>query len=338
MAVTLCFTRHELPEGTSLAAILDTSRRYCGIYILDFDDGTQYAGQTVDLLSRFADHRHNQPGRIVAIRFSPCPPDLLDTQEREVIAALERDGARLRNVMLTGLPTSSAPLDIVVDRAKQEEWLAAGPETSWGDTMTILPDQDVAQTSVAATTQYKKLCAHPGYPDIRATLAEYVSTVLPWPHQTVGRFWIVTALPSTNRTPSTHRLSAISVNNVEMLIIAESRQSVGGPWERWGFINVAHGDLPAAEALWATPVTYKTTGTVWSLDFSGAEDLTELLAEPATLALARRLAVGQLRKGRGMMGRYHNPMLAADVLRQAATPHGTSNPALSSKSASGFKL
>jgi hypothetical protein len=327
----LQFTRYDLPADASLAAVLDPAFDRCGIYVLEFDDGSLYAGQTVDLVGRFAAHRRHQPGQITAIRFAHCRRDQLDGLEQKVVRALERNGARLRNILLTGLTDHSVPLDLVVDRAKQEEWLTAGPDSTWtADTTVVGPAQDRRQVSDRAASRFHKLSQHPMYDDVRACLASYVSAVLPYPRQTEGKFWVATALPSTNHLAWTRRLSAVSVNNVELLVLGEARGRRAATWRQWGFINVSYGKRPRIgprrprRLLWllgsrkiaVVKAKYRTTGPVWSLHFKEAQDLTTLLAEPEVLKLARGLAIGQLRKGRSMFERFHNPLLADDVFAQ----------------------
>ncbi|WP_404372262.1 hypothetical protein [Kytococcus sedentarius] len=131
--------------------------------------------------------------------------------------------------------------------------------------------------------------------------------MIPHPHHTEGRTWTVTALPSTNRRPDHRRLAAVSINNVEVLVLMEDL--VDGVWEPRFFLNTAlepasPGDLAALTRL----QSYRSTGELrsWHLD---RLIVPELLDEPKALKAARALAVGQLRKGSTMFERFHNDSL-----------------------------
>lgn len=77
MAVSepLRFQRWEVSDDLSLSALVGPGFNGCGIYILEFNDGTQYVGQTVSLLSRIASRRRRWPGQITALRFAELPQE-----------------------------------------------------------------------------------------------------------------------------------------------------------------------------------------------------------------------------------------------------------------------
>jgi hypothetical protein len=274
MSNTLSFRHYSLPAEVSLSAVLPASSSRCGIYVLHFDDGLRYVGQSVSILSRFAAHRRHWGKAIVGLDFAPATAARLDALERRTIQRLERDGVALINSALVGLPMGESKLDLVVDRVEQERWLdGAAEEYDFADRLAL------ARSRPRTGEKFARFSAHPEYDYLRIGLCVYLKLVVPWPHETERRFWSVTALPSTNRSAGHHRLSAVSINNVETLVIYEDLDSDG--WQVGGFLNVSPG-LVHSRAV--APNRYRTTGEVDAVVFSGWEDLVEMLDQPDVVA------------------------------------------------------
>lgn len=301
------FTRWVLDDATALAAILEPDRPRMGIYILEFSDGERYVGQTVDLLSRFASHRRRWPGEIVAVSFLPAERERLNQIERDVISRLAAQGVSLRNIDLVSLPLRSDALDVLVDRQEQAEWLDGRTEPC------VIGDRAAsAGRRRRARSGYERLRRQDAFDDVVAMLACYVRRCLPWPHVTEGRFWMVTALPSTGRRPDWRRLAAISVNNVETLVIGEALGDGRSRIE--GFINVAADtDVSVLDPGVHQEVSYGPVGAVRQIFTDTPDELAAVLAAPELAGGAARLAMGLLRKGPSMFARFHNDHLADDV-------------------------
>lgn len=313
-AEPLRFQRWEVSDGLSLSALVGPGFGGCGIYLLEFDDGTQYIGQTVDLLSRIASHRRRWPGQIVAVRFAEVPQEALNLAERDAVARTAATGIGLRNIDLVSLPLSSAALDLVVDRTVQAEWLNGETEP-----LSIGDRGSLALQRRRTLQQYRTLVDHPDHGAIVAAMGDYVRCCLPWPHQTEGRFWTMTSMPSTGRSNTWHRLAAMSVNNVETLVLGEYRDSPTDPWQPSGFMNLALGTQPPpAMAPLVDHGAYKTVGNVKRLWLGDPRDVSAALEFPAVAEGARTLAIGLLRKGKGMLSRYHDYNLADDVFAALA--------------------
>jgi hypothetical protein len=58
---------------------------------------------------------------------------------------------------------------------------------------------------------------------------------------------------------------------------------------------------------------YSTTGPVSRIQFDGVDALNALLRDETLVRMARKLAVGLLRKGGGMFARFHDYNLADDL-------------------------
>jgi hypothetical protein len=302
----LRFARYELPAGVSLSAVLPALTDRCGIYVLHFDDGHRYVGQARDVLVRFSDHRRRWTDRIVAFEFGAASAADLNELERRTIQQLERQGVGLYNSALVGLPMGESPLDLVVDRVEQERWLDAGVEAAY----------DLRERLVLAASRprvgkgFEELAVRDDYSEIRAALFLYVLDVVPWPHETERRFWSITSMPSTNRSRTHRRLSTVSVNNVETLVLAQSL--IDGQRVMGGFVNVAPG-LADPQGWPMERHTYRTVGEVDTITFVDLVGLLDVLEMPGVVEAARRLAIGLMRKGRGMMAKYHDESLADDV-------------------------
>lgn len=309
MSLPLRFLRWELPAGVSLAALLPSSMSRCGIYVLEFSDGELYVGQTVSLLSRIASHYRKWPNDIVAVRFSATRRENLDQAERDVVAQLVAAGSRLRNIDLLALPLRSEALDMVVDPAVQAEWLAGE-----SGALAIGDRGQIAQQRRKTRPRYRKLSKHSEYQHVLAALTAYIRECVPWPHLTEGRFWSVTSLPSTGRTSDWRRLAAVSINNVEVLVLGEALEEQSEGWKPEGFLNVAldtrledSGDFKTYRS------EYRPTGQVLNIPFHRFGTVPEMLANPRISGPARELSMGLLRKGPGMFGRFHDYNLSDDV-------------------------
>lgn len=125
---------------------------------------------------------------------------------------------------------------------------------------------------------------------------------------------LLTAPPSARQAAvdlhRNHRLSAVSINNVETLVINEVLDEEA--WFLGGFLNVAPG-LASPHGWPMRRQSYRIVGEVDAIYFGGWERLLDPLEKPDVIDAARRAALGLMRKGGGMMARYHDESLADDV-------------------------
>lgn len=312
VAEPLRFQRWEVSDDVSLSALVAPGFNGCGIYVLEFDDGTEYIGQTVSLLSRIASHRRRWPGQITGLRFAEVPREALTQAERDVVARIAATGIGLRNTDLVALPLSSAALDLVVDRAVQDDWLRGETEP-----LNIGERGTLALQRRRTLQQYRTLAERSDFPTIVKAMADYLRCCVPWPHQTEARFWTITSMPSTGRSSTWRRLAVITVNNVETVVLGESRDTPGDLWQPGGFMNLdANTSVPHDIAPYVEVAGYKTVGDVTRLWLDDPPDVSTALQLPAVSEGARRLAIGLLRKGKGMFSRYHDYNLADDIFAE----------------------
>lgn len=310
-AASLRFRRWKTPAGVRPSAIF-LEPQMCGIYILEFANGERYVGKTVHLPTRFGDHRRTWDD-IVAVNFAAVLPEHLDQAERAWIAA-QVTKFTLRNLTLLSQPLGSSPFDLVVDREKQADWLTATPESVEVE----VNDQRVAlaQRRIRSRAQFEKLRAHPRYEQVLASVATYVALVIPWPEQTEGRSWTLTALPATSKRPDHRRPVTLSIHTVEMLYLGEWREN--DEWLPYSVLNTAMMQSVPAELAGLTKATegYRSAGRLQRFDLDGHDVLGDVLSHPSVLRAARSLALGQLRKGRGVLSRFHNDAFTDEVFAQ----------------------
>lgn len=307
---SLHFRRWTTPHGTSASALFIEPLN-CGIYLLEFANGEEYVGQTLHFHLRFSSHRRRWDD-IRAISFAPVVPQDLDSAERAVIARRVQEGVRLRNLTLLSQPLGSSPLDLVIDKQVQAEWLTADMESGEIQLGQLRPL--LARRRIASRQKFEQLRSHPLYEQVLLSVAFYVAMVIPWPDQTEGRHWTLTAFPGTARSGSNRRLTTLSIHNVELLIIGEAREE-DEPWEAYTLFNTALIPMMSKSLRPFAEITdnYKSAGTLHTFSARGADALADLLTVPEVMRAARSLALGQLRKGRAVFSRFHNDAFADEV-------------------------
>lgn len=119
--VSLAFSQHDVNALESMSHLIPGNER-CGIYVLSFDNGEQYVGQSIDVVTRYASHRRRWAD-IATLDWHSCEAALLDEREQGVIAAKLAAGQRLRNIRWARGPLAASPLDSTVTPAEQLVWL-----------------------------------------------------------------------------------------------------------------------------------------------------------------------------------------------------------------------
>lgn len=305
----------------SLAFRFEPEDSRTGIYILSFVNGERYVGQSLNVVNRFGSHRRRWDD-ITHLAFRPCLPEELSLREREVLAAVEQSGYRVRNLDLAGRPGGDSLLNIVMEEQAQAEWLESDASEPFD-----APRYLAAARRVTGLARFQELSSRNDFPELLACAASYISTALPWPSQTEGRFWTATAMASTGRTSTWRRLIAISAQNAEVIVIGES--SVGAAAVIEGFMNL---DKSASDGVhywlrrqdldtYSQMSTYGTIGDVYHLGFTGLQTLSRLLEEASPIAQpAKKLALNLMRKGPSMYTRFHNDHLADAIFNLLRNP------------------
>ena len=314
----------------SVTADLPDDRR--GVYIYKFSDGTWYAGKSVDVASRYVQHRHEyrhdgSSHVVETMWFSPVlgnDAEELDAAETQVISALERAGYELTNVLKTDTPGGSG--DVVVHPAPgvgvSLPWdRGARPRT--GECGTI----PIPSASASNMRSFERLTNRDYWSDLLALLAAYVDETIPAPDSTVHVRWVATAMPSTGGTRGYRRIMAISCQNLETLVVFDEGK---GPW---GFVNMREMDSLGRKVcrrfrsfshgfhIW--PADYQAARGVSRVQFDGLRELSALLSRKDFLDSCYRLNIELMRKGPTMFSRFDNPPLVRAILSAVEKRHAS---------------
>jgi hypothetical protein len=210
-------------------------------------------------------------------------------------------------------------LDPVVTRDDQLAWLAGDAQAA--DDFAVVRPDDPRQRQ-ARQARFDQLVQEPLGALVAMLLAEHIALTIPRPRQTERKFWVVSAVPSTN---GGGRLATLSVGRAETMFLYYL--PIGEDFYVGGRINVAASALPAEVlngSLGLTeacvdpePGSYESTGSdMAGLRFVVTDKLdgyAELMSWPGVIDAARLLSLRLMRKGVSLQGRWHNFPLA-DVL------------------------
>lgn len=182
---SMTFRELRLDGGRSIACDLpDDGCR--GIYAYELSDGTWYVGKSVDVRARHQQHLHewrhaNPPIEPVRMLFSEVRESdyELDEAETRAIAAFERKGLNLRNLMKTGRPGGAGNLRIEVVGG-------FGVEVPWERSKRPCASSVSCGAGPQNHTKnmlgrYKKLAHSSWWPELLRVLSGYVRETIPAP-------------------------------------------------------------------------------------------------------------------------------------------------------------
>lgn len=316
-ALALLFFKHfEMEEAPPVSTLFDMAATdtHCGIYVLEFEDGARYVGQTVNIVSRYAQHRRKH-GDIVAFSFAPCAVALLDVYERLVIKYMEEEFS-LRNKKLTDLPGGHGEFRF---------------QTQAGNALQLPWDREKRATVLAEPRgsplkRYWELATRPDYPVIRRQLARYVHETIPGPNQAGGSLWSLTALPSTGQRKGVRRLFTLNAGSVEVLFVTERDLHSGGTQLEWR-MNLSLRGLPETlrgpngVRIRGTKFNetdhYRSVGPLMAATSVGTDGFASALNQKYIVDAAYRLNVMLMRRSTSVYAKFHNHSFAFDVLREA---------------------
>lgn len=317
----LAFTQHDVTMLDSVSHLISVEDR-CGIYVLDFDDGEQYVGQSNDVVTRFASHRRRWAD-ISQLHWHTCARTTLDEVEQGVIAGKLRAGVMLRNIKYARGPLGVSPLDTVVTPDDQLAWINGDEPFKGTDT----------ERQIDRALQLKK---RPSYEKLQKdrrmfaitvlALNAFVNFTIPRPAATERKFWVLSAMPTTNRSKGHHRLATLSINKVEVFwLFSTEHESEKVFWgqmqlskslltERLGTTDFASAIGVDPDSVHFEEADYETSGgdglVVRFFDLSWFE----LLQNEAVVEAARSFNLMLLRKGTSPLGHHHNYDLAECAL------------------------
>lgn len=196
MASPLDFKRLELDSNTPIGPIFPANER-CGIYVIEFDDGTKYVGQSIDVVKRFRDHTHGSNhheswGDVVALSFAPAPPLELDILEKQIIQSQLAAGVLLRNRSGVLASEGPSPLDLVVTVTEQKHWVLGDWEPSPSDRASF-----VRAAEQSGPTKLEKNATPEVAQAVTKDIAFALEHIIPISPETEKTYWTLSDYPST---------------------------------------------------------------------------------------------------------------------------------------------
>jgi predicted GIY-YIG superfamily endonuclease len=322
----LSFTRYDMSDAGSAAALFADSKEVCGIYVLEFEDGMRYVGQTRQIVSRYASHRRTH-GDIIAFSFAPCALAHLDEHERQEIQRQEAEKHSLRNLNLTGWPAGTG--DVEVSVADGESVLLPWDR----DRRLRLRDEGTSTLQ----GRFWSLSARADYEEMAGAVAKYVDECLPDPFGTQRILWNIAALPKTSQTRKRRRLFTLNCGGMETLFALEYRE--GDETEIQIHVNFdADRTLDGLETLglgsqmpddfYEVQETTYASAAVMQTTFDSWQDFERALDFQPFIEGAYKLNTSQMRRRSSPYRRHHNQGFADDLLRRAAVRSGDVEPGL----------
>lgn len=311
-------TGHEVLGRVSIADLFPKSRNRCGIYLLQFSDGTFYIGQALDAVRRFAQHRKNYD-TIARYWFQGVTKLQLDTVEQRLIRQAEQAGLLLTNKTFVTNVIGETDLDLLVSSVEQQTWLETGNAlTNDGIDLSQAVEE---RAKVKYRQNFLQLEQNARYPQLRTLLKDYIQRGLPAYKKTEQSFWALSCLPSTNK--STYpRFCCLNVNGMEVLVAGIEKKSQ----KPFVFAVVSGSMFPTtterlrfqrAYALQIEESNYRAAGVdQYAISFRSLEALHRALKqEPTFLKSIRELNLRMMRRGGTVYAPYHCFDLVEDVLR-----------------------
>lgn len=311
----LHFAEHVVKDHGSLALFWANIGSHIGIYQLNFADGSAYIGQSVSARTRLATHRRRWTDA-VSVCFAPCAVERLNELELAMIRYAEKT-TPLRNRLLTNRPGGNDDLIVTISRGRE----LALPWTR-SRRGVVTPPWPVVAPAPAEKRKARTLFRTSNYPSVAGAAAALIAGAVPSPTETQAVLWSVSALPSTNRAQGFRRLLTLSAGRLEILRIFEvvTESNVAYPC----VINLAPGtrrrDLIASLARTGLApdalltARYRALAGVQSLEVPDLDSLERLLRDPVILDSVYQLVVTLMRQGSAPLGRFHNRLLAKDLL------------------------
>ncbi|WP_227485732.1 GIY-YIG nuclease family protein [Corynebacterium aurimucosum] len=217
MASPLDFKRLELDSNTPIGPIFPANER-CGIYVIEFDDGTKYVGQTIDIVKRFRNHTHGSKhheswGDVVALSFAPAPPLELDILEKQVIQSQLSARVLLRNRSGVLASEGPSPLDLVVTVTEQKHWVLGDWEPSPSDRAAF-----VRAAEASAPTKLQKNASPEVAKAVIKDIAFALEHIIPVAPETERTYWTLSDYPST----AGGRYATLNTGILEFLVFPRS--------------------------------------------------------------------------------------------------------------------
>lgn len=199
-----------------------------------------------------------------------------------------------------------------VESRHVEQLLTDGRLTAWLDGTVELDDTaerfDLPDQRAKGLPRFDALTSLEEWPQIRRALRRYVLHCVPLPRGFEWSHWVVSAVPRTGQTAQWRRLCAVSINQMETLVIGRFTDETGTRLR--SCVNVSQSVLLSrdesgqaflarmSEAVDLSERDYRASqGDSISVIADGFEPLMDVLEDEQTVKAARRLNLQLLRRG-----------------------------------------
>jgi predicted GIY-YIG superfamily endonuclease len=196
-------TRFPVLGKTSIQAAF-TSVDHCGIYVLHFEDGDFYIGQSIDIAKRFRQHatRVDFGSAIHFISFKLVDRWQLNQVEKDTIQAFKdfqktlpkEQKFRLKNIKDNEYKRGASPFDIVMLPEDQERWLE---DLNWVDNHGDFYESEELRKQYEArfNNQFR---IKPYAQIVAQIMRDYVRATIPAIRQGEGLYWACSCMPSAD--------------------------------------------------------------------------------------------------------------------------------------------
>lgn len=301
-------------EGRASIADLYRGRSArCGIYILAFNNGDHYVGQSTDVTRRFVQHLKAHKD-IQGVSFRRVARRELDSVEREIIEGLQSIRVRIRNIILSSQPPmGKTDFDLVMSARRQQRWLSDARYTDSHGKRPIDPD---LRRKYEHRWEYVQNMPH--IVDAVKILRLFVQSCIPAIRRSEISFWSCTcpAYMGTNRY-----LLRINVNWQEVFTVYPNGQELQLSWH----LARTHLQKAFGPRLTQLKDIHPWISITKHRYVPGGPDQVELLIDGAALILklirnrnllmaARAFNLRLMQKGPNAYSRYHCLSLADELV------------------------
>lgn len=182
----------DVKKRDSIADLIPNNKR-CGIYVLHFANDEYYIGLSVNVRTRFTQHRKTYSD-ISYLSFKTVPIERLRKEEEQLIKSAENAGFQLRNKVHTSVTVSSSPFDEIMDHHTQTRWLNDPTFNDFSGERVV--DEDLKRKY---SRNFQKLRELPQHKDAIDLFCQFVSRCIPAPIQTELYYWSVSCLPGNSK-------------------------------------------------------------------------------------------------------------------------------------------
>ena len=191
----LGFDKYLFAKGRRSLADGFTKNNRCGVYILHFEDGQYYVGESIDVVKRYAQHRKTYSD-IDYVSFKETAGSQRMKVEKETVYRLENMGygKKLRNINIVSIINGETDFDYLIPKVEQDKWIDS--KVAKYDFMS--ERFEYPELRKRYTDKFNKLKKYPLFDRVCSLFRAYVLATIPFPRKTEYSFWSVTCMPSTD--------------------------------------------------------------------------------------------------------------------------------------------